>query len=214
MPAGHHVTAWSETLTVIRFQNQNAFETLLQAVKGCTLCSGLPLGPNPILQASARSRILIAGQAPGRITHARGRPFDDISGDRLRTWLGVDKDCFYDPDCFALVPMGFCYPGTGTGGDLPPRPECAPAWRQALLDGMPGIQLTVLLGQFAMRWHLGDQCGKNLTDAVSNWQQFWPAQMPLPHPSPRNARWLKNHPQVEAEMLPSLKQRVREILDS
>jgi uracil-DNA glycosylase len=192
--------------------NQQDFEVLLRAVRACTLCSGLPLSANPILQASARSRILVVGQAPGRIAHARGRPFDDVSGDRLRSWLGVDKDCFYDPECFALVPMGFCYPGTGKGGDLPPRPECAPAWRQSLLDGMPGIQLTVLLGRFAMRWHLGDECGRNLTDTVNRWHEFWPDKMPLPHPSPRNARWLKNNPQVEAAMLPLLQQRVRDIL--
>jgi uracil-DNA glycosylase len=193
--------------------NQQQFERLIATVRGCTLCSGLPLGPNPILQASVRSRILVVGQAPGRIAHAKGRPFADVSGDRLRSWLGVDKECFYNPECFALIPMGFCYPGTGKGGDLAPRNECAPAWRQALLDGMPGIQLTLLLGQFAIRWHLGDRCGRNLTDTVNNWQTFWPHQMPLPHPSPRNARWLKNNPQVEAEMLPLLQQRVRNILD-
>lgn len=195
-----------------KIRNKQQFDLLLRSVRACTLCSGLPLNHNPILQASTLSKVLIAGQAPGRITHAKGRPFDDASGDRLRLWLGVDRETFYNPDNFALVPMGFCYPGTGKGGDLPPRIECAPAWRQALLDGMPDIRLTLLLGQFAMRWHLGDQCGKTLTATVSNWQVFWPDSIPLPHPSPRNARWLKNNPQVEAEMLPLLQQRVQEIL--
>lgn len=194
-------------------QMEADFSTLLQSVRACTLCVGLPLGPNPILQASSKSRILIAGQAPGRIAHARCRPFDDPSGDRLRAWLGVDRDTFYDPDCFALIPMGFCFPGTGKGGDLPPRPECAPAWRQKILDGMPKVQLTILLGQYANRWHLKDQCGKNLTETVANWKTFWPELMPLPHPSPRNIRWLKQNPQVDAEMLPKLKRRVAEILD-
>lgn len=193
-------------------QSRSRFNSLLCSVRACELCAGLPLGPRPILQASARSRILVAGQAPGRITHAKGRPFDDPSGDRLRAWLGVDRDTFYHPDCFAVVPMGFCYPGTGKGGDLPPRAECAPAWRQALLDGMPNIQLTILLGQYAMHWHLGDRCGRNLTDTVSRWQEFWPAALPLPHPSPRNMRWLKNNPVVEADILPLLQQRVHEIL--
>jgi uracil-DNA glycosylase len=188
------------------------FSTLLQSVRACTLCAGLPLGSNPVLQASYKSRILIAGQAPGRIAHTRCRPFDDPSGDRLRAWLGVDRDTFYDPDCFALIPMGFCFPGTGKGGDLPPRPEGAPAWRQKILDGMPNIQLTILLGQYANRWHLKNQCGKNLTETVANWETFWPELMPLPHPSPRNIRWLKQNPQVDAEMLPRLKRRVGEIL--
>lgn len=127
-------------------------------------------------------------------------------------WLGVDRDTFYNPDCFALVPMGFCFPGTGKGGDLPPRTECAPAWRQPILDLMPHIQLTILLGQYANHWHLGDQCGKNLSETVRNWQQHWPMLMPLPHPSPRNARWLKQNPEVEALMLPLLRFRVSEVL--
>lgn len=194
--------------------DESGFQQQLQQIRSCTLCAGLPLGPQPILQASSKSRILIAGQAPGRITHAKGRPFDDVSGDRLRSWLGVDKATFYDPDFFALIPMGFCYPGTGKGGDLPPRPECAPAWRQPLLDGMPDIQLTLLLGQYALRWHLGDQNGTTLTATVANWQNYWPKLMPLPHPSPRNARWLKQNPQVEMEMLPSLLKRVKELLNT
>jgi len=193
-------------------QREKHFENLLRQVRSCALCAALPLGPKPILQASSRSRILIVGQAPGRVTHAKGRPFDDVSGDRLRAWLGVDRDTFYDPQVFAIIPMGLCFPGTGKGGDLPPRTECAAAWRQPLLDGMPNIQLTVLLGNYASRWHLGDQNALTLTRTVAGWRNFWPALMPLPHPSPRNARWLKNNPQVENEMLPLLQQRVRDIL--
>jgi uracil-DNA glycosylase len=196
------------------YSHEKAFGGLLRSVRACTLCAGLPLGPNPILQASTRSLILITGQAPGRITHGKGRPFDDPSGDRLRSWLGVDRDTFYNPDCFALVPMGFCYPGTGKGGDLPPRPECATAWREKLLAGMPGVQPSILLGQYANRWHLGEACGGNLAQTVQSWRKFWPVQMSLPHPSPRNVRWLRNNPLVEAEMLPLLRKRVQEILRS
>ncbi len=195
-------------------QSATTFDSLLRSVRACQLCTGLPLGARPILQASVHSRILVAGQAPGRITHGKGRPFDDPSGDRLRAWLGVDRDTFYDPALFAVVPMGFCYPGTGKGGDLPPRAECAPAWRQKLLDGMPAIRLTVLLGQYANRWHLQDGCGATLSETVAGWRKFWPQLMPLPHPSPRNTRWLKNNPHVEAEMLPLLQSRVREILEA
>ncbi len=193
-------------------RHEQEFDLLLRSVRACTLCAGLPLGANPILQASVRSRILIAGQAPGRITHAKGRPFDDPSGDRLRSWLGVDRDTFYDPDSFALVPMGFCFPGTGKGGDLPPRPECAATWRQKLLAGMPDVKLTLLLGQYANSWHLDDQNGSTLAATVSNWRSYWPSLMPLPHPSPRNVRWLKQNPQVESEMLPLLQERVRYVL--
>jgi uracil-DNA glycosylase len=186
--------------------------TLLRGVRACTQCSGLPLGHKPILQASSRSRILVAGQAPGRITHAKGCPFDDPSGDRLRNWLGVDRETFYDPECFALVPMGFCYPGTGKGGDLPPRPECAETWRSGLLAGLNHIRLTILLGQYALRWHLGEAGKQSLTTIVAGWEQYWPEYLPLPHPSPRNQRWLKQNPHVETELIPMLRQRVSEIL--
>ena len=181
-------------------------------MRRCTLCEGLPLGPKPLLQGSATASILIAGQAPGRRTHESGIPFDDVSGDRLRAWLGVDRDTFYDAQRIAILPMGFCYPGSGKSGDLPPRSECAPAWREQLLARMPDIRLTVLIGLHAHRWHLGDECGKTLTDNVQNWEAFWPAAIPLPHPSPRNARWLKNNPFVEQTLLPKLKRRVKKLL--
>lgn len=186
---------------------------LLAKVRACTLCDKLPLGPRPLLQCAPEARILIAGQAPGRRTHERGKPFDDASGNRLRAWLGIDSDTFYDERRIAILPMGFCYPGTGKRGDLPPRAECAEAWREPLLAMLSSVKLTVLIGMHAQRWHLGETCGATLTDNVARWQEFWPEQIPLPHPSPRNAIWLSKHPEVEEELLPALKARVRQLLD-
>lgn len=198
--------------SVATYRGKTPLASLLARARACTACTGLPLGPRPILQAGQDARILVAGQAPGRITHARGRPFDDASGDRLRDWLGVDRDTFYDPSAFALVPMGFCYPGSGKGGDLPPRPECAPLWRQPILDLLSEIRLTVLLGAHAQRWHLAGRHGRSISDTVARWREHWPALMPLPHPSPRNSRWLRERPEVERDMLPVLRERVRELL--
>lgn len=193
-------------------QNSQPLDELLARVRACTICSGLPLGPRPILQASADARILIVGQAPGSKTHAKGRPFDDASGKRLREWLGVTEAQFYDPRLFAILPMGFCYPGTGSGGDLPPRPECAPAWRVPLLEAMPAIELTLVLGQYALDWHVGDERSKTLTGTVLRWKEFWPELLPLPHPSPRNIRWLKANPWFEAEVIPVLRHRVQDLI--
>lgn len=185
---------------------------LLKEVRACKLCvDKLSLGPRPVLQAHASARILIAGQAPGRKVHASGVPFDDASGERLRDWLGVSREVFYDPRCFAILPMGFCYPGTGKSGDLPPRPECAPTWRAPLLDGMAQLQLTLVLGQYALAYHLPEHAG-SLTAAVHNWRSHWPRAMPLPHPSPRNNGWLKHNPWFEVEVLPALRERVAELL--
>jgi len=186
--------------------------SLLKDVRACQICQGLPLGPKPLLQAGANAKILIAGQAPGSKTHEKGRPFDDLSGKRLRQWLGVTDDQFYDPDIFAIIPMGLCFPGTGKGGDLPPRPECAPRWRQPLLSSLPNLQLTLVLGQYALDWHLGDAKSKTLTDTVKRWQEFWPHQLPLPHPSPRNIRWFKSNPWFEEEVVPMLQKRVQELV--
>lgn len=181
---------------------------LLQAVRACTLCAPhLPLGPRPVLQVDQAARILIAGQAPGRKAHASGVPFDDASGERLRSWMGISRDTFYDPRCCAILPMGFCYPGSGHSGDLPPRPECAPAWRAALLAAMPQVQLTLVIGQYAMAYHLPQHKGP-LTEAVRAWRSYGPGLVPLPHPSPRNNGWLKRHPWFEAELLPALRARV------
>ncbi|MBT1443222.1 uracil-DNA glycosylase family protein [Shewanella sp. JM162201] len=188
---------------------------LLDEIRSCTLCSDLPLGPKPILQASSKAKILIAGQAPGAKTHAKGLPFDDASGERLRDWLGVSRHTFYDPECFAIAPMGFCYPGTMTkngkrSADLPPRPECASAWRARLLSQLPNIKLTLVLGRHALDWHLPGHPG--LTASINHWQQHWPALMVLPHPSPRNNLWLAQHPEFTAEHLPRLKQAVADLL--
>ena len=190
-----------------------ALPALLAAVRACTLCAAqLPAGPRPVLQAAGTARILIAGQAPGRKVHATGLPFDDASGDRLRQWLGIDRAVFHDPARVAILPMGFCYPGTGASGDLPPRPECAPKWRAPLLAALPGIALTLVIGQYAQDWHLPAPGATRLTDRVRAWRSHWPAVLPLPHPSPRNNRWLKQNPWFAAEVLPALQGRVQQVL--
>jgi len=182
---------------------------LLDEVRQCTLCAGqLPLGPRPVVQVGPTARILIAGQAPGRRVHASGVPFDDPSGERLRAWMGVDSATFYDARRVAILPMGFCYPGTGASGDLPPRAECAPTWRQRLLASMPNIALTLVIGRYAQSWHCSDP-RRSVTDCVRDWRRYWPQQLPLPHPSPRNNRWLRNNPWFESEVLPQLRARVR-----
>jgi uracil-DNA glycosylase len=169
------------------------------------------MGPRPILQVDPRARILIAGQAPGRRVHESGVPFDDPSGDRLREWLGISREQFYDPAITAILPMGFCYPGTGKSGDLPPRPECADAWRQSLLQGLRQIRLTLVIGQYAQKWHL-PYMRKNLSETVCAWQDYGPNVMPLPHPSPRNNIWLKKNPWFTESLLPSLRQQVLNVL--
>jgi uracil-DNA glycosylase len=185
---------------------------LLADVRACTLCAEhLPLGPRPVLQVHASARILVAGQAPGRKVHASGVPFDDASGERLRAWMGVTREQFYDAKQIAILPMGFCYPGTGRSGDLPPRPECAPAWRGALMAHLKRIQLVLVIGQYAQAWHLSGHDG-TLTDAVLAWREHWPAALPLPHPSPRNNPWLKRHPWFETDVLPALRSRVADVL--
>jgi uracil-DNA glycosylase len=189
------------------------FVSLLDQVHACRQCeASLPLGPRPVLQADPRARVLIAGQAPGRRVHASGVPFDDPSGERLRDWLGMAREVFYDPTRVAILPMGFCYPGSGRSGDLPPRRECAAAWRRPLLDSLPAVQLTVVLGRYAVAWHLGRDAG-SLTDAVADWRRHWPGRVALPHPSPRNRAWLVRHPWFEAELLPALRARVTQVLD-
>jgi uracil-DNA glycosylase len=186
-------------------------DVLLSDVRGCRLCEGLPLGPKPILQASTVSRILIAGQAPGRITHGKGVPFDDPSGNRLRNWLGVTREQFYDPAIFAMVPMGLCFPGTAKGGDLPPRPLCAETWRFKLLAQLPDICLTLVIGQYAQAWHLPDEQRKTLTERVRGAAPDTTV-IPLPHPSPRNGVWLKANPWFIADMVPVLRKRVAAVI--
>ncbi|HLV48833.1 MAG TPA: uracil-DNA glycosylase family protein [Aliidiomarina sp.] len=187
-------------------------EALAKEVRQCTICKEhLPLGPRPIIQLHEQSRILIAGQAPGRKVHETGVPFDDPSGDRLREWMGISKEVFYDEKQVAILPMGFCYPGKGKSGDLPPRPECAPKWRKPLLSGLENIQLTLVIGQYAMAYHLPSE-GKKVTEIVANWQAHWPNIIPLPHPSPRNNIWLKRNPWFADEVLPKLRERVAQLL--
>lgn len=182
---------------------------LRSEISACTVCRDLPLGPRPIVQLSGQAKVLIAGQAPGRITHAKGRPFDDVSGVRLREWLGVDENEFYDPEKFAIVPMGFCYPGTGTSGDLPPRPECAVTWRERVIQSLQQVELTLVIGRYAVDWHLPHLKRQSITQAAQAWQEAWPRQLVLPHPSPRNNRWLKTNPWFERDVLPLLRQRVQ-----
>jgi uracil-DNA glycosylase len=181
-------------------------------VRGCTICaSHLPDGPRPVLQIHPGARILIAGQAPGRKVHESGIPFDDASGDRLREWMGVTRDEFYDPDLLAILPMGFCYPGTGKSGDLPPRPECAPAWRQQLLGHLAQLEVTLVVGQYAQIYHF-DEAKSSLTERVKDWRRYWPGVVPLPHPSPRNNIWLSRNPWFEEDLLPALRRRIGEVL--
>jgi len=188
---------------------------LLKEVRACTLCKEhLPLGPRPVVQAHGDAKILIAGQAPGNKVHQSGIPFDDASGERLRDWLGIDRDIFYDPKRITLLPMGFCFPGTGKSGDLPPRKECAPQWREQLLAHLPNIELTLVIGQYAQAWHMPDTAKAGVTENVLAWKTHWPHMLPLPHPSPRNNIWLKQNPWFDEEVLPVLRSQVLKILGS
>jgi uracil-DNA glycosylase len=187
-------------------------DSLLAQVRACTTCAPhLPLGPRPVLQVSPRATILIAGQAPGARVHETGVPFDDPSGERLRDWMGVDRDTFYNPNLVAILPMGFCYPGKGKSGDLPPRPECADKWRAQLLAAMGSVRLTLVIGQYAMKWHLPN-APKGVTKTVKTWGTFPETVLPLPHPSPRNNIWLKKNPWFGEELVPVLRQRVKAAL--
>ena len=188
--------------------------TLLADVRACTICEAhLPLGARPIFQLHPKAKILIAGQAPGRKVHESGKPFDDASGNRLREWLGVTHEEFYDAEKIAILPMGFCFPGTGKSGDLPPRPECEPAWRKQLLGQLRNLELTIVLGQYAQVYHLGES-GSSVTNRVKSWQRWWPHLIPLPHPSPRNNIWLHRNPWFETELLPFLQKRVSGLISN
>lgn len=203
---------------------EEGLQQLLAEVRGCQACANhLPNPPRPVLRASTQARILLVGQAPGTRVQACGIPWHDPSGNRLREWLGVDRLTFYDPACIAIVPMGFCYPGKGKSGDLPPRPECAELWQGPLRRALPNIELTLLVGQYAQQHYLrqGGQAQDSelssittLTERVRRWQAFAPHAIPLPHPSPRNQLWLKRNPWFEAEVIPHLQQRVATLLAS
>ncbi len=173
----------------------------------------LELGARPVVQFNPSARILIAGQAPGLKVHQTGVPFDDASGQRLRQWLGLNKDEFYDATKIAILPMGFCYPGKGKSGDLPPRKECAPAWRAQLLAALPNIKLTIVLGKYAQAYHLPHTKHLALTELVKSWREYWPTTLPLPHPSPRNNIWLANNPWFERDVVPELADAVQSILN-
>lgn len=180
-------------------------DRLLSEISACTVCTAhLPLIPRPVVSASPTSKILIIGQAPGTKVHASGIPWNDASGKRLREWMGVDSETFYNTSNIAIVPMGFCYPRKGSSGDLPPRPECAPLWHQLLLHQMKEIQLTLLIGQYAQRYYLKDQAESTLTETVRNFEHYLPEFKPLPHPSPRNNIWLKKNLWFEANLIPIL----------
>jgi uracil-DNA glycosylase len=189
---------------------RNALQALLADIRACRLCEAkLQDGARPVLQASASSRLLIVSQAPGRKVHATGIPFNDVSGDRLRDWLGVDRDTFYDAERIAIVPMGFCFPGSGRGGDLPPRPECAPTWHPQLLPLLKQVRLTLAIGQYAQAGLLGETRGASLTETMLAWREHLArGVLPLPHPSPRNRLWLKRNPWFEAELIPLLRSEV------
>lgn len=178
---------------------------LLQEIRSCTVCSkDLPLGPRPIVTASPLSKIVVIGQAPGTAVHASGTPWDDPSGRRLREWMGISDTDFYDTSKIAIIPMGFCYPGKGKSGDLPPRPECAPLWHKPLFNYINDIRLTLLIDQYAQKYYLQDKAERTLTETVRNYNQYLPEFLPLPHPSPRNNVWLAKNEWFEQKLVPKL----------
>lgn len=186
---------------------------LLSEIRACKLCeSQLPLGANPVLRAATSARLLVVGQAPGTRVHHSGIPWNDASGIRLRHWLGLERERFYDERRIAIVPMGFCYPGSGKSGDLPPRPECSKTWHPTLIPLLPNVRLTLLIGHYAQAFFLGEQRGHTLTDTVRDWSRYLPRYLPLPHPSPRNQLWLRSNPWFEADLVPELRLRVAEAL--
>ncbi|HQT00682.1 MAG: uracil-DNA glycosylase [Hydrogenophilales bacterium 16-64-46] len=190
-----------------------AIDALAARARACTVCAPhLPHAPRPILRVSSSASLLIVGQAPGRRVHETGIPWNDASGDRLREWLGVTREVFYDKTRIAIVPAGLCYPGTVKGSDLPPRPECAPLWHPPLRAAMPRIELSLLIGAYAQAYYLGDKRGRTLADTVHAWRECAPDTLPLPHPSPRNRLWLKRNPWFEAEVIPVLRERVGRLL--
>lgn len=191
----------------------DSFQTLKTKMRNCTLCEGLELGPRPIFQLDARARILIVGQAPGRLTHAKDRPFDDPSGERLRSWMGIDRSTFYEDYRIGIFPMGLCFPGAGTGGDKPPRPECAKAWRAPVMRSLRHVELTLVLGRYAIAWHLPDLKGKPVTEAVRRSSEGQGGVFVLPHPSPRNNRWLKRNDWFETQVIPRIQARINRLLD-
>jgi uracil-DNA glycosylase len=189
-------------------------EELLARVRACRACADeLPLGPRPVLRAKGSARLLIVGQAPGTKVHETGIPWNDPSGDRLRAWMNVDRDTFYDESRIAIIPAGLCYPGRyERGGDLPPRKECAELWLEPLLAHLPNVSLTLLCGQHAQKLYLGERMKASLTATVRAWREYFPDYLPLPHPSFRNLLWIKKNPWFEEQVIPVLRKKVRELL--
>ena len=188
-------------------------QLLTQEIRACTHCvQQLPFIPNPIVRPSRKAKILITGQAPGTKVHETSISRNDASGNKLREWMGVDRDTFYDDNKIAVMPMGFCYPGKGKSGDLPPRPECAPMWHPQLLKLMPQVELTLLIGMYAQKFYLQAEKKKNLTETVRSWENYMPRYLPMPHPSPRNKLWLKRNAWFELEVVPVLRARINKLI--
>ena len=186
---------------------------LLHDIKQCTICEKhLVLGPRPVVSAHPESKIVIIGQAPGTKVHASGIPWDDASGRQLRKWLNVTDKDFYDETKFAIIPMGFCYPGKVKTGDLPPRPECAPQWHKPLFDELKNVELVILIGMYAQKYYLGKTAKKTLTETVDNFQEYLPKYLPLPHPSPRNRFWLSKNPWFDKEVIPKLQTIINKLI--
>jgi uracil-DNA glycosylase len=198
-----------------RSASPRALDRLAAEIRACTLCAAvLPLGPRPVVRLGTTARLLVIGQAPGTKVHASGVPWDDASGDRLRHWLQLDREAFYDSARIAIMPMGFCYPGRAAGGDMPPRPECAPRWHARVRALMPQVQLTLLIGAYAQAHYLGAARGPTLEQTVRDWpRHLRQGFFPLPHPSPRNTLWLKKRPWFDAEVVPALREAVAKIWD-
>tara|TARA_B100000315_G_scaffold245448_1_gene271349 strand:+ start:4192 stop:4791 length:600 start_codon:yes stop_codon:yes gene_type:complete len=194
---------------------KNKLHEVLKEIRACEICADdLPLGPRPTMAAKSSAKIMIIGQAPGTKVHETGIPWNDPSGDRLRDWLGVTREIFYDDRRIAIMPMGFCYPGRlERGGDKPPRPECAPAWHEKILAELPDIKLTLLVGMYAQKYYLAERNIKTLTETVHHWREFDPSIVPTPHPSWRTTGWLKKNPWFEVELLPVLRQNVLKLLE-
>ena len=189
----------------------NKLDAELAQARACSHCAvHLPLGPRPVIRASATARLLIVGQAPGRRVHETGVPWNDPSGDRLREWLQLDREHFYDEQRIAIIPAGLCYPGSGRGGDLPPRPECAPRWHPRVVPLLTELRIVLLVGSYAQAYYLGAGRHKTLTETVRAWRKYLPHYLPLPHPSPRNQLWLKRNPWFAEDVLPFLREVVQD----
>jgi len=199
-------------------QDDCSMDRLLERIRACTACTqsapSIPVTPRPVIQANQYSKIRIIGQAPGTRVHESGLPFTDPSGDRLRNWMGLSSEEFYNPDLIAITPMGFCFPGQDArGSDLPPRKECGPLWQTSLDEALTNVELTLIIGMYAVKWHLGNSAKRNLTETVKAWQSYGPDIIPLPHPSWRNNVWIKRHDWFP-DVLQSLKVRVNDIIRS